>query len=646
MSLLSVLKRFAIWSVVLILISCADQQAFVKGKSFLEQGKLYEGFAHLKEAVDKNPGNLEYKSYYYRQREQWIARLLRGADSARINYRWNEALDKYDQVLEIDPSNDRAVDGIKAVRIGKLNADLLNQASDFIKDDDLENANDKVRMVLASDVGNNQARKLLSQIEQKKAADKAPAALVNSKFKKAVTLEFKDANIKTVFELLSKAAGINFILDKEIRPDSRVSIFVTQTTIESALQNILSSSQLSKKILNEKSVLIYPNTKKSEFEEKLARTFYLNSVDVKQVQSLIKTVVKTKDIFIDEKLNILVMHDSQEAIRLAEKLINAYDVGDPEVLLEVEILEISTNKLSELGARWPSQVSVGVAGAAGNGQLTFDEARGFNSGFGRISITDPALILNLRGSDSSSKLLANPHIRVKNHKKAKVLIGDRVPVITNTSTSTGFVAESVSYLDVGLKLNVEPTILINDEVSIDIGLEVSNIVSEVTSKNGTLTYRLGTRDASTSLRLKDGETQVLAGLINDEERSSAERVPGLASIPVIGRFFSSNKDARNKTEIVLLITPRIVRNIAPTEYANLEFSTGTETGNGLSSMPSDTTTGVVYQQPAILNMNPEEAAPKANLDVLAPNPVPVPESLIPPPPPLPGQPALQPPPTP
>jgi general secretion pathway protein D len=155
-----------------------------------------------------------------------------------------------------------------------------------------------------------------------------------------------------------------------------------------------------------------------------------------------------------------------------------------------------------------------------------------------------------------------------------------VPVITTTSTATGFVSESVTYLDVGLKLDVEPTIYLEDDVGIKIGLEVSNIVREIKSTSGTLTYQVGTRNAATSLRLKDGETQVLAGLISDEDRRSAVQIPGLGSLPFLGRLFGSNQDTRNKTEIVLLITPRVLRNLARPELRFEQFPGGTEAAAG------------------------------------------------------------------
>jgi general secretion pathway protein D len=133
---------------------------------------------------------------------------------------------------------------------------------------------------------------------------------------------------------------------------------------------------------------------------------------------------------------------------------------------------------------------------------------------------------------------------------------------------------------VGLKLEVEPLIHLEDDVEITVGLEVSNIVKEIQSTSGTLTYQLGTRNAATALRLHDGETQVLAGLISDEDRRSADRIPGLGELPVAGRLFSQTHDNRTKTEIVLLITPHLLRTLNRPEVRTLEFAAGTETSTG------------------------------------------------------------------
>lgn len=629
--------------ILLILMGCANQEAFRQGKSLLEAGKPEDGLVQLKKAVDEQPNNLEYKTYYYRQRDNWVNKLLRDAENARVNQRWEESATLYQRVLAIDSINVRAQDGLKAVEAGQRRETALQEASDLFDKDELETARDKVRLILAEDPSNAPARTLASRIEQKRTVAASPAARLQSRFRKPISLDFKDAPVKTVFEMLSKAASINFILDRDLRPDVKVSVFVKHTTIEAALQNILSTSQLGKKVLDENSVLIYPANKKADYEEMVVRTFYLSSVDPKQAMELIKTVVKTKDVFIDDKLNILVMRDTAEAVKLAEKLIAAYDLGDPEVLLEVEVLEVSSAKLLDLGVKYPNQLSVGVKGTPGAGQMTFNDLKHFSSGMGLVTINDPAFVLNLQATDGLSNLLANPRIRVKNRKKAKIHIGDRVPVITTTSTSTGFASESVNYLDVGLKLDVEPSVMVADEVSIDIGLEVSTIVNEVTSKNGTLTYRIGTRNANTTLRLKNGETQVLAGLISDDERSSSDRVPGLSSLPLIGRLFASKKDTHDKTEIVLLITPRIVRNIVPPDASSVEFSVGTESGSTSSGVPFAANSAAAPMPVDIPQPEMLQPAPLDSLPVDMPQPVlplspavPTPIPNIPPPPPLPA----------
>jgi len=173
-------------------------------------------------------------------------------------------------------------------------------------------------------------------------------------------------------------------------------------------------------------------------------------------------------------------------------------------------------------------------------------------------------------------------------------------VITTTAAATGgFVSESVSYLDVGLKLEVEPQIFLEDEVGIKVGLEVSNIVKEIRQAgSNTLAYQIGTRNAATALRLRDGETQVLAGLISNEDRQSAVRVPGLGELPMIGRLFSSTTDNRVKTELVLLITPRQLRQIARPDAGSVEFAAGTESSSGTATRPSIVAPFVPQGQPA------------------------------------------------
>jgi general secretion pathway protein D len=385
--------------------------------------------------------------------------------------------------------------------------------------------------------------------------------------------------VRTVFELISKRSGLNFVYDRDVAPDARVTVFVRDTTIEEVIRFVLVTSQLERRVLNPNTVLIYPNTpqKTQAYRELTVKSFYLANADVKQTANMVRQLVKTRDLFVDEKLNLLVVRDTPEAVRMVEKLIASHDLGDAEVMLEVEVLEIGHNTLTQVGIQWPGQVSVGVIGADKvPGQLTGTEVKNFGGGLLRLNVSDPLFALNLRQQAGRTNVLANPRIRVKNKEKARIHIGDKVPVITTTAGATGFVSESVNYLDVGLKLEVEPQVSLEDDVGIKIGLEVSNISSEIKTGSGTIAYQVGTRNANTVLRLRDGETQVLAGLINDEDRRSAVKVPGLSRLPVVGRLFSNNNDTVNKTEIVLLITPRVIRNIERPAAAIEEFNSGTE----------------------------------------------------------------------
>jgi len=427
-----------------------------------------------------------------------------------------------------------------------------------------------------------------------------------------ITLEFRDTNMRSILELVSRNTGINFFFDRDVRPDLRATIFVRNTSIEDVLRFILVTNQLERKVLSHNALLVYPNTpaKAREYQDLVTKSFYLAHADVKQTANMIRSLVKTRDMFMDEKLKLLVIRDTPDAVRMAEKLVAAQDLAQSEVMLEVEVMEVGTSLLTELGIRYPDQLSYSLVGADGTpGTITLQEWLNRSSALYRITVTNPLATLNLKDQFGQASILANPRIRVKDAQKARIHIGDKVPVITTTLSAQGFASESVSYLDVGLKLEVEPDISLRSEVAIKVALEVSNILQEIKSSGGTLTYRLGTRNASTVLHLKDGETQILAGLITDEDRKTSDRVPGLGSLPVIGRLFSSHKDTTTKTEVVLLITPRILRLVAQPDVRITEFMSGTEAVVGappliLRSMEPPT----VPQPPAQPGIAPKPSA--------------------------------------
>jgi len=579
---------------LVLLAGCASDAALKEGQRLIAEGKPREGLAQLEQGMREHPDDLHYRTAYLRQLELYLAGRLADADAALRAGQFEQARTLYREVLGRHPENSRATAGLAAVETALRNQVLLREARNAISGNDLETARNKLRGVLAQEPAHADAQALLNKVEAQAGRPRGfelPQLAAN--YRRSVTLEFRDAPLKVVFDALARQSELNFVFDKDVRLDQKTSVFARATPIVDALDMLLVSNQLARKVLNGNSLLIYPNqpAKQRDYQDMVVRAFFLANADAKQTMALIKTMARIKDVHVDEKLNMVVVRDTPEAVRIAEKLVRLSDRPEPEVMLEVEILEVKRSKLTELGVQWPTSLGVlskiesttPVKDQLGNqiGEtitytdtpLTLSLLKNINSG--RILMnTTPGVVANKTNGDVN--LLANPRIRVKNREKAKVHVGDKVPVITSNVTSTGVTSESVSFLDVGLKLDVEPQVYLEGEVGIKVGLEVSNIVQQIKTATGTLTYQLGSRNATTTLRLKDGETQVLAGLISDEDRASASKVPGLGDIPLLGRLFSSNRDEKNKSEIVLLITPRILRNIERPELADAEFFAGTE----------------------------------------------------------------------
>lgn len=584
-------KIFAVVLMLSLLFGCAGRQAFREGNELLAEGKTDQGLAKLEEAVSLEPKNAEYRIALATRRTSAINKLNTAAEHARREGRLTDAEQAYRQIQTMDPQHAMARQGLQALvverrhRLQIADAELLFKSG---KITDLNAALEKLRPVISENPNQRDALNLKARIEDSLVKQMRPENKLAAIFKKPITMEFRDAPLKSILEVVSKVSGLNFFYDRDIRPDIKATIFSKNTSIEDIMRVLLITNQLEQKILNENSLLIYPSTpqKIKEYQTLAVRSFYLTNADVKAVSNSIKTILKTKDLVIDERLGIIMMRDTPETIRMAERIVALQDISDPEVMLEVEILEIKRTKLMELGVQWPSQVILTPLQFA-NAKLTLQDLKYLNFAEA-TTVSTGNILLNARKEDQDANILANPRIRVKNKEKAKIQIGDRVPVITTTSTSTGFVSESVSYVDVGLKLEAEPTIFLDEEVAIKINLEVSNLVREIVSKSGTLSYQIGSRGASTVLRLKDGETQILAGLISDEDRTTANKVPGLGEMPVAGRLFGSHKDDTQRSEILLSITPRVVRSILRPDMLAAEFESGTEVNIGASALKLST----------------------------------------------------------
>ena len=561
--------------------SCANTRLYHDGIDALDNGRYEEGLGKLEEAVRHDPRNIKYQADLKVRRDIAVATLYTEGDRARRAADFPAAEHAYGRVLAIAPGNEGAKRGLENVANDRRHLDMTAKAAGDLNRGDLEQAENSVRAVLAEDPTFPPAVAVLAQIETARGPIPIMPRL-KSHDNRPVTLQFRDANTKMVFEVLSRQTGINFVFDKEVKSDGKTTIFVQQVPVEQAIELVLGQNQLARQVLSDNMVMIYPNTalKQKEYQDEIVKTFYLTNADPKKAQELLKTVLNSKTLFVDDKASLLVMRDTPEAVRMAEKLVASLDLVDAEVMMEVEVLEITRSNLQQIGIQYPTSATLSTPT-----NLTL--ANIGHLGKSDISVTPLSITLDALKQVGRADTLASPRIRARNREKAKILIGSREPVITNsvTPTSAGppVVTGSVQYLDVGLTLEVEPTVHLDNQVSIKMNLEVSSILKQVTTSSGTIAYEIGTRNAQTLLSLKDGETQILAGLIQDSDTRNSAHIPGLGDIPIIGKLFGSDHLDKEKSEIVLSITPRIIRASGRPSNETTEFWYGTE--SNLRSAP-------------------------------------------------------------
>src|SRR5438270_9559671 len=619
----------------ILLAGCAADRVHRQGLAAIERGDYESGVGLLQQAAHDDPRNMTFRLDLQTQRNVAVQQLVARSDSERGAQQLEAAARDYRRVLAIDPSNDRAQRGLLGLEADARHALTVSRARRHFERKDYDAAEAKLRTVLNEDPGYAPAQELAAQINTARGPiTVAPRLKTRDNHK--VTLQLRDAPTKMVFEVLSRETGINFILDKDVKSDTKTTIFVQDVPVEQAIDLVLDQNALARQILADNMVLIYPNiaAKQKDYEQLIVRTFYLTNAAPKDVENMLKTVLAAKTLFMDERTNVVVMRDTPDAVRMAEKLVASLDVAEPEVMLEVEVLELSRSRLQDLGIQYPttatltpSKLTTAAGAVTGASGLVLSDLQHQNSN--TIGITALSVTLNAMKQAGLVNTLASPRIRARNKEKAKVLIGSKEPVITNSVTPTAagapVVTGSVQYLDVGLTLEVQPTIYLDSDVAIKLSLEVSSILKQVATASGTIAYEIGTRNANTMLRLKDGETQILAGLIQESDTRTANTIPGLGDIPILSRLFGTHHTDHEKDEIVLSITPRIIRMQPRPSSDATEFWYGTETRTrsvpyGASSAAEGSTSPPAGSAPAPTGsaLPPEVPPPPAGAAPAAP----------------------------
>jgi len=599
-----------------MLAGCAADRVRDDAEQLMAQGDYEHAVLALETGAARYPDSVQLRSRLVLARAQAQSQLIEQARAAEASGDLDRAEKLLRRATAFDGGAQRGAMLLTDLQVARNQRDALQRANTLAGRGQSDAA---LRLVDQALKDNRRDPALLAlqhrlQIDQRQAQVRASQqGLAETR---PVSLDFRDANVRNVLEVIGRNSGINIVLDKDVK-DQRVTVYAKSVRFDDALDMVLGTSQLSRKVLDSKTVLVYPNTpdKQREHQEQLVKVFYLANGDAKGAAAFLKSMMKLREPYVDDHSNMLALRDSLENIQLAERLIALFDNPEPEVLLEAEVLEVSADRLTELGVSLPTQVTLTPLTLAGGTNLTLDS---FPLHRGNIGVGIPAATINAKRTIGDVNTLANPKIRTRSGEKAKVLIGDKIPIITTTTTPgvAGFVSETVSYQDVGIKLDVEPKVYPDDDVSIRLNLEVSALGTQTKTASGTIAYQISTRNASTLLRLHDGETQLLAGLISSDERASTAGLPGLADVPLLGRLFSDQTNSHSKTELVLSITPHIVRGQPHLDAAESEAWVGTEMYQRLKPVggrfdtetPSSTAAGTTVTSAPVAAIAPRSGA--------------------------------------
>jgi general secretion pathway protein D len=331
---------------------------------------------------------------------------------------------------------------------------------------------------------------------------------------------------------------------------------------------LLRTNGLAAKQVDEKTVIVYPDTpaKAKEYEDLQIRTFYLSNLDVKKAVGLLAKVLKSKDIMANEDMNAIVIRGPKDLVDIAAKVIEANDRPSAEVMLNVELIEANREKVRQLGLDfnpWAVTIGVGENSPEISNDTTFANTASLYA-LKRLSdkevlLSLPTATLNLLKQDGETKLLANPQVRVRSSEQATIHIGSRVPLRVNRRIDvTGVVTNDFQYTDIGVKVDAAPIINMLGEIRLKLTLEVSALGPNL----GTVDepeFSILTRKATTVLTMRDGEPVVLGGLIQDTERTTRREAPWLSEIPILGEIFSNVDSEGQKTDILMSITPIVMR---------------------------------------------------------------------------------------
>ncbi|HYC91427.1 MAG TPA: secretin N-terminal domain-containing protein [Thermoanaerobaculia bacterium] len=582
---------FAALLISLTLASCASYHAYHAAQK-AERSKDWDvAVAQYEKALEIDADNREYKLAYDRaRREASRAHFEKGKiflEEAKRTRTVNEqvrlaqmAATELQLTVKLDPTNQYAA--VELTKAFQIIQDVQRAAAESVSVDEIK------RRASAS-------------------MTKAQPPELNPASDEPISLNFsRDTPIKDIYRALGNAFGINVLFDQAVK-DDRITIELRDVTAQAALERVMQAGNHFYKILDEKTIIVVPDNPQArrDYEDLVIRTFYLSNGDAEQVTNVVRTMIEARNVFPLKALNAITIRDTADKVRIAEKIIQANDKAKAEVVVQVELVQLDLNRIREIGMAI-SSFPTGENGAPSSTAVitpTGPDGKAFTGGTlaqiqqvvgslgqlrNNLNFTIPTATYSLLKTYGNSELLANPELRISEGEKATLHIGQRIPVPVTTiqgytpgtnqpgqNPSLTAPYTSFQYQDVGIKVAMEPRVHHNREVTLKLTVEVSNQGTPVNFA-GQEQPTFSTRTIESTIRLQDGETNFLAGLIQSNKVKSATKTPILGDIPLIGRLFTNESREETRTDLVLTMTPHIVRipDITEEDVAPMWVGTG------------------------------------------------------------------------
>lgn len=525
---------------LLAAVGCATaQRPASQGEEAVKQLNWDAAVYYYLEALAREPDNAQYRMALIRARQKAGQEHFQRGLAYRELGRLAAARSEFQLAIQLDPTHQFAEQELAEV---ERELDIL---------------------------GRPDGARTLEEIKEKARQAKVQPPLLDPKSKEPITLNFpKEKPVKEIYQAMAKAYGFNVLFDPNLK-DDKLSIELADVTAQQAIDIVAQAAGHFYKVQDEHTIMIAEDNPQNrrEYEDLVIKTFFLSNADVKEVDKLLRSLIEARRLATNEQLNAITLRDTADKVAIAERLIGMNDKAKAEVMIDVELIQISHNKETEIGTLL-SAYSTTLAldpTRVGDGSDTI-----FLDELGSItrsawSVTVPNILLKLIKSTSEAETLAQPQLRSTEGEKASLIIGDRLPVPVTSFNTSNTVGGSVvpitsfQYQDVGIQIDVEPRVHHNREITLKVQVEVSRQTGEVTAENAPSQPIIGTRKINTVIRLKDGETNLLAGLYQVDTNEGEAKIPLLGDIPLIGRLFTNKSTSRLTVDLVLTLTPHIVR---------------------------------------------------------------------------------------